>query len=511
VPVKKEKKPISVTHPELAKEADGWDPSSVTSGSGKKLLWKCSKGHNWEATVANRSGKEKNSCPYCGNKKVLPGFNDLKTKFPQLAAEADGWDPGKVHPGTHQKYSWICVLGHRFESSPSQRTTRGAGCSVCSGRKLQKGFNDLATTHKALSKESNGWDPSTVSAGTNGKFSWKCKLGHIWEATIPNRAVNKSGCPFCSGRNVQSGFNDLATSHPSIAREAVGWNPKTVSKGSHTKLKWICKVGHTWIATPNSRTGKNSGCPVCAGVLVVPGENDLGTTHPEIALEADNWNPTDFYHGSEIKLPWICPLGHKYVSSLKHRCIRKQGCPYCSGRKVLIGFNDLQTKFPLIAKEAFGWDATKIGSGSDKKYEWICENGHRWKAAIKLRTGAETGCPSCSISGFDPNKDSWLYFLQHPTWEMFQIGITNDLKRRNAEHSLNGWKLIESRGPMDGHLTQQWETAILRMLRANGADLSNTKIAGKFDGYSEAWSKTTFDVKSIKELMKLTEEFEESD
>jgi hypothetical protein len=62
---------------------------------------------------------------------------------------------------------------------------------------------------------------------------------------------------------------------------------------------------------------------------------------------------------------------------------------------------------------------------------------------------------------------------------------------------------------MDGHLTQQWETAILRMLKAKGADLSNAKIAGKFDGYSEAWSKSTFEAKSIKELMRLTEEFEE--
>ena len=44
---------------------------------------------------------------------------------------------------------------------------------------------------------------------------------------------------------------------------------------------------------------------------------------------------------------------------------------------------------------------------------------------------------------------------------------------------------------------------------AKGADLSNAAIAGKFDGYSEAWSKATFDAKSIKELMRMTEEFEE--
>lgn len=62
---------------------------------------------------------------------------------------------------------------------------------------------------------------------------------------------------------------------------------------------------------------------------------------------------------------------------------------------------------------------------------------------------------------------------------------------------------------MDGHLTQNWETSILRMLKAKGADLSNRKIAGKFDGYSEAWSVSTFKIKSIKELMRLTDKFEE--
>ena len=61
---------------------------------------------------------------------------------------------------------------------------------------------------------------------------------------------------------------------------------------------------------------------------------------------------------------------------------------------------------------------------------------------------------------------------------------------------------------MDGLITREWESSILRMLKAKGADLSNSAIAGKFDGYSEAWSKSTFEVKSIKELMGLTEEFE---
>jgi hypothetical protein len=122
----------------------------------------------------------------------------------------------------------------------------------------------------------------------------------------------------------------------------------------------------------------------------------------------------------------------------------------------------------------------------------------------------ESGCPTCAVTGFDPNKDGFLYFLSHSKWSMYQIGITNFPDDRLHSHEKLGWKLLEIRGPMDGLLTQTWETAILRMLKAKGADLSNSKIAGKFDGYSEAWSKSTFSTKSIKELMRLTEEFEES-
>jgi hypothetical protein len=139
--------------------------------------------------------------------------------------------------------------------------------------------------------------------------------------------------------------------------------------------------------------------------------------------------------------------------------------------------------------------------------KWKCPEGHKWKTSVATRSSG-SNCPTCSKTGFDPNSDGYLYFLIHKKWEMFQIGITNSPDNRLADHKKLQWSLLELRGPMDGHLTQQWETAILRMLKAKGADLSNEKIAGKFDGYSEAWSKSTFEAKSIKELMLLTEEWE---
>jgi hypothetical protein len=140
----------------------------------------------------------------------------------------------------------------------------------------------------------------------------------------------------------------------------------------------------------------------------------------------------------------------------------------------------------------------------------MCENKHKWNAQISSRSKSDgSNCPTCAETGFNPGEDGYIYFLSHPNWHMHQIGITNIPEKRLAKHKNKGWEVSEIRGPIDGLLTQQWEKAILRMLKAKGADLSNMEIAGKFDGYSEAWSKSTFPVKSIKELMRLTEEFEE--
>lgn len=441
MPTKKAIQPLSVTHPDLAKEADGWDPELITAGSNRKLLWLCSKGHNW------------------------------------------------------------------FES-PNKRAGRGDGCPFCSGNRVLAGFNDLATTHVALSKEAFEWDPTSLSQGSNKRVAWRCSEGHIWVTPVARRAGGqKSGCPYCSGQKVLAGLNDLQSRFPEIALQADGWDPTEISSGSNKKMKWICFLGHHWVAAVSSRTSMGTGCPVCNNLKIEIGYNDLLTTHPMIASQADGWDPQTVVAGTAKRMLWICAKGHKWRSSVNHRTERNQGCPFCSNKRLLKGFNDLATTHPDLATEALDWDPTKFVSSGKKKFKWKCLKGHIWSQTIQERKSG-SGCPSCAKSGFDPNRDGYFYLIIHPDWGMQQIGITNQPKIRLGTHKRLGWELIELRGPMDGHLTQQWETAILRMLKAKGADLSNDKIAGKFDGYSEAWSKSTFEVRTIKELMRLTEEFE---
>jgi hypothetical protein len=84
---------------------------------------------------------------------------------------------------------------------------------------------------------------------------------------------------------------------------------------------------------------------------------------------------------------------------------------------------------------------------------------------------------------------------------MFQIGISNVLENRLKKHGLAGWNVIEVRGPMDGFLTQQLEANCLKALEKRGAILGHKAGIDKFDGYSEAWTKASLSVKSIKQIL----------
>lgn len=281
------------THPNLLEE---WDyekntisPNEVSYGSTKMIHWKCSKGHSWTARVNDRTNHE-SKCPFCSNRKVLAGYNDLETLYPEIAAE---WDyeknketPKEVLSSCNEKVFWICKLGHSYSAYIYNRTLNSNGCPYCAGRKVLVGFNDLATTRPEFVKE---WDtenngdltPFNVTAGSHKSANWVCARGHTWRTQIKSRVLQNLGCPICSGRKVLTGYNDLATTHKHLLEEWFfernkGKNPQKLSYGSTEDVWWKCKKGHVWHAKINSRTANASGCPIC--------KSCYSTSFPEQAL-----------------------------------------------------------------------------------------------------------------------------------------------------------------------------------------------------------------------------------
>lgn len=260
-------------------------PEATSIHSRKRVWWKGLCHHEWEAIVENRY--RGTGCPYCANQKVLVGFNDLASQCPEIARE---WHPIKnqgltaqdILMGSTKRVWWQCAFGHEWQTSPLKRTQPNSqnNCPYCSGKKVWVGFNDLATTHPHLANEwhptLNELNPTEVSGGSARPVWWLGKCGHEWESKVINRAKYLSGCPYCSGKKVLAGFNDLATTHPELVKE---WHPTLnelkpteVSSGSEKKMWWICRNHHVWQSRVFVRSGTKkkhgAGCPVCVKEMV---------------------------------------------------------------------------------------------------------------------------------------------------------------------------------------------------------------------------------------------------
>ena len=55
----------------------------------------------------------------------------------------------------------------------------------------------------------------------------------------------------------------LSETHTEIAKEAFGWEPKTVLANSHEKIAWKCVNNHIWVEKIINRTENNVNCPKC--------------------------------------------------------------------------------------------------------------------------------------------------------------------------------------------------------------------------------------------------------
>jgi hypothetical protein len=443
----------------------------------------------------------------------------LVTTHPDIASEWHyeknvGLDPSEIGPASNKKVWWLCNEGHEFERVISVRTMQGINdCPFCTSRKVLAGLNDLATTHPELARQ---WHPQrnenlrpTQVTHKNATVNiwWLCEEGHEWEAVARNRSVGETGCPYCANRKIISGENDFESLRPELLTE---WNqernldilPSELSIGSGKKVWWVCNLGHEWQAPVGTRVQRNSGCPYCAGVLLLEGFNDLATRNPDLAKE---WDPTKNYPlepknvsgGNQNKAWWICESKHEWEAAISSRN-SGIGCPTCAGKKVLAGFNDFQTHYPQLAEE---WDFDKnqnspdeVTSSSGKLVWWICRlEGHSWRTSPSHRGKGGRGCPSCSKGGYDPNKPGVLYFLHNAGFRAKKIGITNQKTKTSRLELFQsaGWLVLKTWEREDGYQIFDSETIVLRWLRK---DIDLKPYLGKAEmGNMGGWSETFFE------------------
>ena len=340
--------------------------------------------------------------------------NILSEVHPELVAEWSDKNlpltPDRITYGSNKVVWWKGACGHEWQTSVKARSN-GENCPICSGARVIEGVNDLATLKPELADEwsskNDPLKPTMVTTGSHKKVIWRDKYGHEWTATVKSRALNGTGCPYCSHNKVLVGFNDLASQRPQIASEWSERNyplkPDMVTVFANRKVWWRCSKGHEWNTLISTRSG-GSGCPYCSGQLLLKGFNDFATTHPQLAQEWSDRNlpftPDMINEKSRRNVWWKCrECGYEWQSVVYAR-VKGTVCPVCADRAVMAGYNDLATTDAHLLSE---WDyeknknisPNKISRHSMQSVWWKCSLGHSWKAKISERAIEGKGCKVC--------------------------------------------------------------------------------------------------------------------
>lgn len=302
-------------------------------------------------------------------------------------------------------------------------------------------YNQLTTEQfvkRARSIHGDKYDYSeTAYISLYKKVNIKCERHGIFSQLAGNH-INpkiKAGCPYCAGKKIYKGENDLQSQFPTIAKYfdecKNGIKADEIFARSNKKYWWKCDKGYSFEMSPLNRVRREESCPYCSGQRLLPGFNDLQTIYPDIASEWDydknEGSPSDYRYGSGYKAWWICKdCGKSYQSPINIH-IRGHKCPWCSGNKVVVGKTDLQTLFPDIAKdyaEDNELSVNQISASSHKKVKWICPNcNEEYWASPHHRTSKEkTECPFCKKQSKGERKIKKLldeYEISYKTQESF--------------------------------------------------------------------------------------------
>lgn len=350
--------------------------------------------------------------------------NCLLDNYPEIAAQ---WHPEKneeLTPGMVRFKSvlnvwWRCGEGHEWTAKVSARVA-GMGCPVCLNMKVfVRGKNDLKTLCPRIAEEwhpdKNGeLHPEEISPYCNKRVWWRCREGHEWETIVEARVRQNSRCPYCMGKYMIKGINDLKTLYPELASEwdygANEKEPEEYKPTSPAKVSWVCNKGHHWIAKIEKRTARNQGCPYCSGRVAIPGENDFATLCPELMVYWDHEKNTSLgINADEIKPHsdrriWCkCEKGHSWEVQVK-KLVRGDRCPYCGNHKIISGENDFATLAPQELLDEWDYEKNRTVKPNEialhygKKVWWCCSKGHEWRGTPdgRLRAGVIIRCPYCA-------------------------------------------------------------------------------------------------------------------
>lgn len=413
-------KSLAFLYPDLAKEwskKNTVSPDTVYPQSNLKYWWVCPKGHDdYEMEASKRTGRRA-KCPVCSNHKVVPGINDLATTYPKLLREWDwelnnseGLYPTEISYGNKNKANWICQRGHRWRAAVYSRTTGHCNCPKCS-KELKTSYPEkiIAFYISSLFKDTlENYHGKELNRNELDVYIPSLKLGIEYDGSRWHKNLKKdlSKDELCDKLGI---FLIRVREKGCIEYESNSLKIYINEKNDQELVNAIQLI----IQTINEKYDFSLSCDIdidrdgstiISNVLTIIKKNSVAST--EFADEWDNEKNKNINleyvsKFSNKRYWWLCK-NHKHSwRALVSDRAKGNGCPFCSGQRVLAGFNDLEFLYPEVAKE---WDyelnkkkPNEVTSKTTKQYHWICSKcGNHWKTQVYIRTALGGGCPECA-------------------------------------------------------------------------------------------------------------------
>ena len=422
------------------------DPNKLTIGSHTVAWWKCKLAHKYEMMVKLKTHGY--GCPYCSNKRVLIGYNDLQTTHPQIAAE---WHPTKNAPltptqvtyGSGKEVWWLCSkCKYEWSTKVEARTINHTGCPACANLVVWKGHNDLQTTHPQIAVEwhptrNDHLTPAEVVAGSKRKVWWLCPIGHSYKAAICWR-TRGTKCPQCdSGKHTsfaeQAIFFYVKKLYPdAISQYHADFLGKLELDIYIPSIRYAIEYdGKPWHNKKGALERDQKKYQLCnkMGIKLVRIQEQMSPLGSDVA----DWSlSTEKIHRYDRLEFIISQLLRKLDFSGKY-FLRKFGINIIRDQFEIQKYklsireeNSLEKLYPDIAKE---WNYARNGDltprmfvpGSHQKVWWTCcICGYEYYMSIYHRTQRKQGCKKC---GIEKRRNS-----QSTTVEMLDINTNEVIK-----------------------------------------------------------------------------------
>lgn len=292
--------------------------SAVTAGSDHIVSWRCPTCKGVYRTSPYHKTKEGTGCPYCSNKAVLAGLNDLTTVKPNYLRY---WDyelnsknsitPETVMHCANKKVYWHCEKGHSFEKSVVRMTsTLKVVCPICKKEEATKRAELLKQKEKDKAE--------------------RMRLKKEKDKIVSKKRIEIENKKNKTRKELLKRFNSVKIFYDFDENMKYGITRDTIRYSDTIWLK--CKFGHRWCQRVQEITGEIN-CPICDNI-----ENSIAKKFPEVAPfydEEKNGVPVNEKKAVGVEyLWWRCKKNHSFIADLDSVLQHKEtGCMYCDKEK----------------------------------------------------------------------------------------------------------------------------------------------------------------------------------